>query len=127
MAPENRDLALLWDMREAAREILEFTKEAPFSYFASNKMLRYAVERQILVIGEAASRISEDFRRAHPEIPWRGIIGQRHVLAHEYGEILVERIWLVVTQRIPELLQWIEPLIPLSPENNDGGNISVID
>lgn len=82
-------------------------------------MLRYAVERQLVVIGEAANHISENFKMAHPEIPWKGIIGQRNVLAHEYGEILVERIWLVATERIPELLQLLDPLIPPSPETEN--------
>lgn len=64
------------------------------------------------MIGEAANHVSGTFKKAHPEIPWKGIIGQRNVLAHEYGEILVERIWLVATERIPELLKLLDPLIP---------------
>lgn len=116
MPPEDRDLALLWDMREAARDIAEFMQAVTFFHFNSNKMLRYAVERQLVVIGEAASHISATFKNAHPEIPWQGIIGQRNVLAHEYGEILVERIWLVATERIPELLLLLDPLIPSPPE-----------
>lgn len=115
MPPEERDLALLWDMREAAREILEFIQGTAFAHFASNKMLRYAVERQIVVMGEAAKRISESFKQAHPEIPWNGVIGQRNVLVHEYGEILVERIWLVATERLPELIRLLDPLIPSPP------------
>jgi len=120
MPLEDRDLALLWDMREAARDITTFLQGVTFFHFDSNKMLRYAVERQLVVIGEAANHLSETFKKAHPEIPWKGIIGQRNVLAHEYGEILVERIWLVATERIPELLQLIDPLIPPPPESAEG-------
>jgi len=115
MPPEERDVALLWDMREAAREIVGFTQDTEFAQFTANKMLRYAVERQLIVIGEAAKRISENFKTTHPEIPWSGVVGQRNVLAHEYGEILVERIWLVATQNIPALLQALESLIPPPP------------
>ncbi len=118
MPPEERDLALLWDMREAARDITEFVQGMTFFHFNSNKMLRYAVERQLVVIGEAANHVSENFKQAHPEIPWKGIIGQRNVLAHEYGEILVERIWLVATERIPELIRLLVPLIPPPPETD---------
>jgi uncharacterized protein with HEPN domain len=119
MPPEDRDLALLWDMREAARDITAFMQGVTFFHFNSNKMLRYAVERQLVVIGEAANHVSGTFKQAHPEIPWKGIIGQRNVLAHEYGEILVERIWLVATERIPELLQLLDPLIPPPPETKN--------
>ncbi len=116
MRPEERDAALLWDMCQAAREIIDFVRGVAFHEFASDKVLRYAVERQIMTIGEAAARLSERTKDAHPEIPWKGIIGQRNVLAHEYGEILVERVWLVATRRIPELLRSLEPLIPPPPK-----------
>jgi len=116
MRSEARDVAYLWDMREAAREVLEFIHETPYARFTSDKVLRYAVERQLHVIGEAARRISTSFKEAHPEIPWKGIIAQRNVLAHEYGEILVERIWRVATERLPELVRLIDPMIPPTPE-----------
>ena len=119
MQSDNRDLAFLWDMREAALDILEFIKDVDFSEFASNKQLRYAVERQILVIGEAAKRVSENFKQSHSEIPWKAIIGQRNILAHEYGEILVERIWLVAKDKIPELVKLLDPLIPRPPNESD--------
>ncbi len=116
MLPLERDAALLWDMREAAREILEFTQGVEFAHFSSNRMLRYAVERQLIVLGEAAKKVSEELRQDHPEIAWRGIVGQRNVLAHEYGEILIERIWLAATESIPALLPLLENLIPAPPE-----------
>ena len=115
MQPKERDAALLWDMREAACEIVEFVKEVSYEEFVSNKVLRYAVERQILVIGEAAARVSSTLRDAHPEIPWSSIIAQRNILAHEYGEILVERIWRVASEHIPELIKLLDPLIPEPP------------
>ena len=111
MPPENRDLAYLWDMREAAREIVQFVQGMKWAKFENDKVVRYAVERQLLVIGEAANHVSDQFRKEHPEIPWGRIIGQRNVLAHEYGEILVERIWVAATKSIPELLELLKPLI----------------
>lgn len=116
MRPEERDIALLWDMQEAAKEIEEFIKDATYSRFASEKVTRYAVERQLTVIGEAARRVSPEFKKKHPEIPWGGIIGQRNVLAHEYGEILVERVWHVAKEMIPQLIRLLDPLIPPPPD-----------
>lgn len=118
MRPDQRDVALLWDMREAACEIAEFITGVNYEEFASNKVLRYAVERQILVIGEAARQVSSTLKDAHSQIPWKSIIAQRNILAHEYGEILVERIWRVASDRIPELIRLLEPLIPEPPEQN---------
>jgi uncharacterized protein with HEPN domain len=118
MQHEERDIALLWDMREAAREIAQFIKDVDFEEFETNKVIRYAVERQTLVIGEAAGRVSSTFRDSHPEIPWVSIIAQRNILAHEYGEILVERIWRVASERIPELISLLDSIIPEPPEQD---------
>ncbi len=115
MRPEERNIADLWDMREAALEVLGFIQGTTYARFETDKILRYAVERQIQAIGEAASRISQAFKDSHPEIPWLGIIGQRNVLAHEYGEILIERIWRVASERLPELVRLLDPLIPPPP------------
>jgi len=49
--------------------------------------LMRATERSVEIIGEAARHVSPEFIAAHPEIPWRQIIGQRNILAHEYGQI----------------------------------------
>lgn len=112
MRPETRDLAYLWDMRQAAREIGEFLRGVTYTKFEKEKMLRYAVERQLMIIGEAAAHVSARYQEQHQEIPWAQIVGQRNILAHEYGEILVERIWLTVTKSLPELLKNLEKLLP---------------
>lgn len=112
MRPEDRDLALLWDMREAAREVASFLQGVDYERFVAEKVLRYAVERQLVVIGEAARRVSERFQGEHPEIPWGKIVAQRNVLAHDYGEILAERVWLTATESIPKLIRLLDSLIP---------------
>jgi uncharacterized protein with HEPN domain len=112
MELSRRGLAYLWDMLTAAREIAEFMQGASWADFESNRQLRYAVERQLLVIGEAANHVSDEFQQAHPEIPWLQIIGQRNVLAHDYGEILVARVWLTAAKSIPELIALLERTIP---------------
>lgn len=43
---------------------------------------------------------------------WLQIIGQRNVLAHDYGEILVERVWLTATKSLPELIARLDQIVP---------------
>jgi uncharacterized protein with HEPN domain len=116
MRPEERDAAYLWDMLEAAKEIIQFVQGMTFSEFEQNKAVRYAVERQLLVIGEAANHVSPEFKGKQTGIPWTGIIAQRNVLAHEYGEILVERVWVTAKEKIPLLVEQLAPLIPSLPD-----------
>lgn len=69
MRPEDRDAAYLWDMLDAARTVLRITAGVGSDRYLQDRTLQLAVERAIEIIGEAAGRVSETFRRAHPEIP----------------------------------------------------------
>ena len=116
MPPDERELSYLWDMQNAAKDINEFMRGVRFDEFEKNKVLRYAAERQLLVIGEAANHLSPQFRRQHPEVPWENFIRFRNILAHEYGESLLTRVWVAAAESVPELLKELEKL--LSDEKN---------
>jgi len=118
MLPDTRDAGYLLDMLQHARGVVRAVEGRTFDEYAADEDLRLAVERRVEIIGEAARRVSEVFREAHPEIPWRKIVAQRNVLVHEYGEIEDEIMWDVATVSIPELLRQIEPLVP--PLQDDG-------
>jgi uncharacterized protein with HEPN domain len=119
MQPDTRDAAYLWDMRQAALEVLGFTEGATFAEYVGNRMLKLAVERGLEIVGEAARRVSIDFREAHPQIPWRQIVAQRNVLIHEYGEIEEVLVWEVIQQQLPPLVEQLESLIPQPPIARD--------
>jgi len=102
-------------MLTAARAVRSFAVGKTYSDYESDLLLRSAVERQVEIIGEAARGMSESFKRAHPEIPWRPIMAQRHRLAHEYGEIDDALIWAVATVHVINLIEQIEPLTPQPP------------
>ena len=106
------DEARLRDMADAAREVMRLVDGTSFHAYDAEKALQWAVERGIEIIGEAARGVSRTFQDQHPDIPWRLIIAQRHVIAHDYGEILNERIWRVATGHVPALLGQIEALLP---------------
>lgn len=118
MQTDDRDAAYLWDMLDAARAVKGFVSSRRYNDYEKDRMLRSAVERNIEIIGEAANRISDAFKKAYPEIPWKRIIGQRNVLIHEYGEIKHERIWIVAAKRIPELIALLEALVPSNPPSD---------
>jgi len=112
MLPEERDISYLWDMRKYALEITEIVRGVPHVKFIESKVIRYAIERLLLIIGEAANHVSRDFQDKHPEIAWAQIIGLRNVLAHEYGEVKMDKIYLAATKSIPELLEKLSSLLP---------------
>ena len=119
MLPEKKDVSHLWEIVDAARSIERFMQGCAFKEYMDNTLLQAAVERKIEIIGEVARRLSESFRQHHADIPWKLIIAQRNVLAHEYGEVNQERIWNVIVDHIPELIAALDPLLPPAPEDTE--------
>ena len=110
-------------MRCAESTVVDFTRGRMLADYESDLLLRSAVERQIEIIGEAARRVSKEFQVAHSEIPWRPIQAQRHVLAHDYGEIKHERVWRVAETHVPELIVLLEPLVPTPPTDDSPSSV----
>lgn len=119
MQPEDRDPAYLWDMLQAAKEVESMLKDYDLSAFLSDRVMLRAIERSVEIIGESARRVSETYRDAHAEIPWRQIIGQRNILAHEYGQIDHELLYKTATDDIPDLISIIQNLLPPLDEDNE--------
>jgi uncharacterized protein with HEPN domain len=111
MPHDGGDQACLWDMLDAASAIVEFTSGVSMDAYLSNRLLQAAVERKVEIIGEAARQVSEKTRRAHPGIPWRRIVAQRNVLAHQYGEIRQDLMWRLATGEVPKLLADLRRLL----------------
>ena len=92
MPLEKDDTIYVLDMLTAARTVVAFTQNRSFEDYEKDLLLRSAVERQIEIVGEAARRVSVSFQKTHTHIPWVKIMAQRHVLAHDYGDIKHDRI-----------------------------------
>ena len=89
---------------ESLRNVLEYTKDIEYSVFATEKMRQDAVIRNYEIVGEAAKRIPEDFRKLHPDVDWKGLAGLRDILIHQYFGIDLANVWEVVAHFVPETL-----------------------
>jgi uncharacterized protein with HEPN domain len=112
----NEDNMPLWDIVLYSREICTRLKGISLDEYKADRDLRLIIERLLIIIGEAAARVSTTFRDEHPEIPWRQIIGQRHVLAHGYDVVEDSLVYETCTVGLPELLRLMEPLVSGPPE-----------
>ena len=111
MQIDDRVQAYLWDICEAAREISGFVRGVKFDEFEKNKVLRYAVERQLHMIGEVAAHLSPRFCEKHPEIDWTKLSELRNIITHQYGETVTKRVWLAATENVPAVLVPLEKLL----------------
>ena len=114
-----RDDAYVLDMLLAAREVVELTQGVTAEEFLAKRILQHAMMRLVQIIGEAARQVSEEYRQAHSEVPWRDIVGMRHRLVHEYFRIIPERVWEVVVTDVPALIPLLEPLVPPDDPSDD--------
>jgi len=108
----SRDEATLIDILGAAQLILQFKANADSDSFSRDPKTQSAILHQLLILGEAIKRLSDAFRSAHPEIPWRQAAGMRDKLIHDYDAVDLAEVWNTVTVDIPRLLRLIEPLAP---------------
>jgi uncharacterized protein with HEPN domain len=112
MQPDDRDAALLFDALAAARELESFTDGVDRDRFFRERALQLIVERELTVIGEAISRLSEQFCATHAQIEWRKIRGLRNIVIHDYAKIDLDIIWSVVSTELPRLIAFLETVLP---------------
>ncbi len=107
-----RDEAILLDIARAARLVLEFKKGMDKTTFLDDVKTQSSVLHQLMVMGEAVKRLSEEFRSQHREIPWSLIAGMRDKLIHGYDIVDLDEVWRTATSDVPNLLAWLEPRLP---------------
>ena len=82
--------------------IIEFTEDKSFEVYKNDKILRYAIIKNLEIIGEAAYLLTKDFKQINNEIEWKDMIGMRHILVHGYYQIKDEIIWETIeTELLP--------------------------
>lgn len=95
------------DILEFASTVSAIVAEGKTS-FEGSKVSQLAIERLIISIGEACSKMSAEFHESHPDIPWRNIIGMRNLLIHAYHRIEITQVWKAATLDVPILVTSIK-------------------
>lgn len=107
-----RDETYLLYILLAARRVEMYISGMSKLEFDIDLKTKDAVVLQIGNIGEAANKITEDYRKQHPEIKWHKMTGMRHRIFHQYNEIDWEIVWDAATRNVPDLIRQIESLTP---------------
>ena len=102
----------LFDIKQAADLLADFTRSKSFENYQADPMLRSAVERQFEVIGEALSQLAKvDHETAERISEYRRIIAFRNILIHGYAQIDHRLVWGVLDLKLPTLCQEVEKLL----------------
>jgi uncharacterized protein with HEPN domain len=99
-------------MLQSAELILSYTAQCTKDEFVANVQLQDSVIRRLLVVAEAARRVSDATRQALPNISWQEINGMRNRLVHEYDDVNLNIVWDVVQFEILPLIKELKLQIP---------------
>jgi uncharacterized protein with HEPN domain len=79
--------------------------------FLCDELIQTWIVHNIQIIGEAAGKLSRDFRALHSEVPWPQIAGMRNIIIHDYFGIDLDQVWQVVERDLPVLRSQVESFL----------------
>ena len=108
--------AFLWDVRESALAIQQFTAGMDAAAYAGNAMAQAAVERKFEIIGEALgmlAKVDASMAARIPDLPQ--IVAFRNQLIHGYATVNVGTVWNITQNALPVLLSAVHSLLDEFP------------
>jgi uncharacterized protein with HEPN domain len=108
MRERARDKGRLQDIIEYSGNVSAFIEGYSYDAFVADKRTYYSIMKNIEVVGEAAYMLSKAFKQAHPETPWSIVEGMRHVLVHDYANVVSETLYDTAVNDMEPLRQQVE-------------------
>jgi uncharacterized protein with HEPN domain len=105
---KNKDPAYLDYIREACALIISRTEHLRLPDFITNQGLQDGIAMRLVVIGESSTKLTETTRRKYPNVMWRDMTSLRNIIVHDYGHIDPLKIWDIVKNHIPKLLEILQ-------------------
>jgi len=105
---QNRLSDYLGHMLEATALACKYVDGMPKEDFMVDTRTQQAVIMNLIIIGEAATKLINDYNEflsQHPEVPWRSMRGMRNRIAHGYFDISLDVVWETVKTSLPQLLE----------------------
>jgi uncharacterized protein with HEPN domain len=101
-------------MLDAAREALDFAQGKTEYNVGEDRKLVLSLVKEIEIIGEAATKVSQQTREHLPQIPWQDIVDMRNRLIHVYFDVDVGVVWDTVSKDLRPLIAALESALPPS-------------
>jgi uncharacterized protein with HEPN domain len=106
------DSVYVGHMLDLTKKIIDKTSGLARRDYDSNEDLRLALTHLIQTIGEAARRVSPEFRELHAQVPWKAIVGMRHKVVHDYMNVDEDVVWDTAVHEIPALFDLLAKILP---------------
>ncbi len=103
----------------AAQRVAQHLQGIMRPEFLANRTLQAAVEREISILGEAAGRVSEEFKTEHPDLSWHRLVKLRNYYMHAYERLDAREVWATAIRFIPRVVTMVTALLPLDDEETE--------
>ncbi len=98
-------------MLDHAREAVVMIQDRSRDDLGRDRMLNLALVRLMEIVGEAASRVPDDLRSRHPDVPWRDVSDLRNRLIHGYDTVNFDILWAIVHDDLPPVIEQLESIL----------------
>jgi len=98
-------------MIDTASKAIGFVEGLSRENFDNNELLRLSLTHLLQIIGEAARRVSPDFRSVYPTVPWKAVVGMRSKVVHDYLDVDEDVVWDTVKNDLPFLIVELEKIM----------------
>lgn len=105
------DKVSLRQMLDHAREALDMSRGRSRVDLDRHRQFFLSVLKLVEIVGEAARRVSEATRKAHPQVPWPKIVGTRDRLVHGYDRVDFDMLWRIVHEELPALVAELQRIL----------------
>ena len=106
------DLIRVRHMLAASKEAMEFAAGKTRQNLQKDRIRVLAIIKSIEIIGEAASKVTEEFKSENKYIPWNDIISMRNRLVHAFFDVDLDIVWQTVKSDLPDLIKALEKILP---------------
>ena len=108
MRERARDKGRLEDIVEYSTNVINLIEGYSLEALIADKRTYYSVMKNVEVVGEAAYMLTKAFKKSHPEIPWKVVQGMRHVLVHDYANVVSATLYDTAVNDMLPLRQQVE-------------------
>lgn len=109
-----REELYLQDIVNSIEDVGRFLSGIEEADFLRNEILQNAVLMKLIIIGEAAARISDEARKRHSEVEWKAIIGFRNIAIHAYFSVKWSIVWETATADLEMLHKQIAKILQVN-------------
>ena len=111
----DNDRLRLLHMLDDAQLALAFVQATDKRTVESDAILKNGLAKTIQDLGEAANQLTDDFKAAHPDIPWRDMTDMRNFIVHAYFDTDLDTMWKTVQEDLPALITQLEAILSDDP------------